>query len=451
MKAVILIGGPQKGTRFRPLSFDLPKPLFPVAGCATLEHLIDACAKVTEIKEILLIGFYQQDESLSNFITEMVKKYSLNIKYLQEYTSLGTAGGIYHFRDQIRRGNPQAFFLINGDVCGNFDFNEMVSFHCESKRLMTVMVTEATRQQSINYGCIVEDKDTNAILHFVEKPSTFVSTTINCGVYLCDVSLFEYLAKVYRKKHEDSFDEDDVDVSTSQVMINGNNNRLREDKQECISLEKDIVRALAGSDLLYAYHTNKWWSQIKTAASAIYANRHYLALFRETRPTMLAANSPNGPKIIGDVHIHSSAMVDPTATVINNHKFQLFNKFSKQLGPNVSIGPGVKVGAGVRIKESIILGYAVIYDHTLIMHSIVGWKSIIGSWTRVEGTPSDPNPNKPFAKMENQTLFRGDGKLNPSITVLGSNVQVSSEVIVLNSIVLPHKELTRSYKNEIIL
>jgi mannose-1-phosphate guanylyltransferase len=44
----------------------------------------------------------------------------------------------------------------------------------------------------------------------------------------------------------------------------------------------------------------------------------------------------------------------------------------------------------------------------------------IGSWTRVEGTPNDPNPNKPFAKMENLPLFNIDGKLNPSITIVGT-------------------------------
>ena len=39
---------------------------------------------------------------------------------VQEYAPLGTAGGIYHFRDQIRAGNPDAFFVMNGDVCADF-------------------------------------------------------------------------------------------------------------------------------------------------------------------------------------------------------------------------------------------------------------------------------------------------------------------------------------------
>lgn len=54
------------------------------------------------------------------------------------------------------------------------------------------------------------------------------------------------------------------------------------------------------------------------------------------------------------------------------------------------------------------------------MYSVVGRDSRIGAWSRVEGTPCDPNPNKPFAKMDNLPLFNSNGKLNPSITILGT-------------------------------
>lgn len=57
-------------------------------------------------------------------------------------------------------------------------------------------------------------------------------------------------------------------------------------------------------------------------------------------------------------------------------------------------------------------------DHCCVLNSIVGWDSTIGRWARVEGTPSDPNPNDPFAKIDSETLFR-DGGLTPSITILG--------------------------------
>lgn len=97
------------------------------------------------------------------------------------------------------------------------------------------------------------------------------------------------------------------------------------------------------------------------------------------------------------------------------------------MGPNVSIGPEVTIGPGVRIRESIVLAKATIEDHSLILHSIIGQNSHVGRWARIEGTPSDPDPNKPFAKMENPPLFNENGRLNPSITILG-NLKLKAKV-----------------------
>lgn len=64
-----------------------------------------------------------------------------------------------------------------------------------------------------------------------------------------------------------------------------------------------------------------------------------------------------------------------------------------------------------------------------MLNSIVGWGSTIGKWARVEGTPSDPNPNDPYAKIDSETLFR-DGKLTPSITILGNFIGHHHEYIM---------------------
>lgn len=120
------------------------------------------------------------------------------------------------------------------------------------------------------------------------------------------------------------------------------------------------------------------------------------------------------------------------------------------LGPNVSIGEGVTIGEGVRLRESIVLHGATLQEHTCVLHSIVGWGSTVGRWARVEGTPNDPNPNDPRAHMDSESLFK-DGKLLPAITILGCRVRIPAEVLILNSIVLPHKELSRSFTNQIIL
>uniref|UniRef100_A0A674P0M3 GDP-mannose pyrophosphorylase Aa n=1 Tax=Takifugu rubripes TaxID=31033 RepID=A0A674P0M3_TAKRU len=391
LKAVILIGGPQKGTRFRPLSFEVPKPLFPVAGVPMLQHHIEACVKVPNMKEILLVGFYQPNEELNKFLLNVQQEFKISIRYLQEYSALGTAGGIYHFRDQIVAGGPEAFFIMNADVCSAFPLTDI----------------------KIGFA------DGKTVLHYVEKPSTFVSDIINCGIYLFTPDIFQHIGAVFQKNQQD-------------MLLEEPSNGWH--RAEAIRLEQDVFTALAGQGKLYVYKTLSFWSQIKSAGSAIYASRLYLNQYHTSHAERLATNEEGGPKICGNVYIHPTANIDPTAV----------------LGPNVSIGTGVTIGAGVRVRESIILHGATLQDHSCVLNSIVGWDSTIGKWARVEGTPSDPNPNDPYAKIDSETLFR-DGKLTPSITILGCNVNIPSEVVILNSIVLPHKDLNRGFKNQIIL
>lgn len=120
------------GTRFRPLSLDIPKPLFPVAGLPLIQHHIEAITTVPAVKEILLIGYYTPQQ-MQEFVSSLRQYNSVSIRYLQEFTPLGTAGGMYHFRDQIRCGNPEAFFVMNGDVCADFPLTELYEFHKQRK------------------------------------------------------------------------------------------------------------------------------------------------------------------------------------------------------------------------------------------------------------------------------------------------------------------------------
>jgi len=67
----------------------------------------------------------------------------------------------------------------------------------------------------------------------------------------------------------------------------------------------------------------------------------------------------------------------------------------------------------------LLKSFSYFQNHCCVLYSIIGWNSQVGDWTRIEGTPNDPNPNKPFAKLEAIPTFTNDGKLNPSITVIG--------------------------------
>lgn len=99
----------------------------------------------------------------------------------------------------------------------------------------------------------------------------------------------------------------------------GNGNRK---EAAVIYLEIDVLMPLAGTGRVFALQTNNWWSQLKTAGSAIYANRHYLDLYHSQHMDQLAQEDFVGEKgkekrcnVIGDVYVHPTATVHTTATV----------------------------------------------------------------------------------------------------------------------------------------
>lgn len=161
------------------------------------------------------------------------------------------------------------------------------------------MSTEATKQQSIHYGCLVIDSQTGAVNHYVEKPSSYVSTYINCGVYICSLDVFPRIAAVFH--------------SRDNLNYNSNGNGHNRD-QGYIEWEREVLTNLAGTGKIYALPLSNWWSQIKTAGSAIYANRHFLELYKYS-DNDIKDNTSNVCNIIGHVFIHPTASIHPTATV----------------------------------------------------------------------------------------------------------------------------------------
>ena len=84
--------------------------------------------------------------------------------------------------------------------------------------------------------------------------------------------------------------------------------------------------------------------------------------------------------------------------------------------------PGLKGCKTVVVVVNDYFWLFSVQEHCCILYSILGWNTIVGPWTRIEGTPFDPNPNKPFAKLELEDLFLPNGRLSPSITIIGKEL-----------------------------
>lgn len=221
-------------------------------------------------------------------------------RYLREYQALGTAGGIYHFRDEILRNKPEQFYVLHADIACSFPLNELYQAHMKHRGLCTILSTKVPKEQSLKFGCLIAKPETNEVLHYVEKPEFFLSQLISCGVYLFDTGIFGEIQKAMERK-KDQAAEDDMDGS-------GRDEKLR--------LEQDLISPLSASHKLYMYETHEFWRQIKTAGSAVPANAAFLEQFSKQQPERLRKRGvAGGPEIIGAVYIHPSAQIDPTAKV----------------------------------------------------------------------------------------------------------------------------------------
>ncbi|KAI7176881.1 GDP-mannose pyrophosphorylase A [Hortaea werneckii] len=424
-KAVVLVGGPSRGTRFRPLSLDLPKPLFEVAGHSIISHCFAAIAKVPSIREVFIVGYY--DESVfRDFIKDCSRTHPhITIKYLREYQALGTAGGLYHFRDAILKGRPDRFFVLNADVCCSFPLEQMLQLFEEKDAESVILGTRVPKDAATNFGCIVSDSHSKRVLHYVEKPESYISDLINCGVYLFSTEAIFPSIKSAIKRRTDrprlvSYPSGEA---LDRTFVQHDEEEEGE-RNEVIRLEQDILSDLADSRQFYVLETKDFWRQIKTAGSAVPANALYLMKAFQSQSEELA---PPSATILPPVFIHPTAHVDPTA----------------KLGPNVSIGPRANIGAGVRIKEAIVLEDAEIRHDACVLYAIIGWSSRVGPWARVEGTPTPVR--------EHSTSVVKNGVKVQSITILGKECVVGEEARVQNCVCLPFKELKRDVANEVIM
>eukprot|EP01018_Ginkgo_biloba_P014052 Gb_40673 [translate_table: standard] len=406
--AVIMVGGPTKGTRFRPLSLNLAKPLFPLAGQPMMHHPILACKKIPNLAQIYLIGFYEERE-FTLYVSSISNELKIPVRYLREDKPHGSAGGLYNFKDLIMEDDPTNIFLLNCDVCCSFPLADMLEAHKRYGGMGTILVIKVSAESASQFGELVADPATSELLHYAEKPETFVSDRINCGVYIFTPDIFFAIQDVSAQRK----DRATMRRVSSFEALQSATKTLPTDY---VRLDQDILTPLAGKKKLYTYETLDFWEQIKTPGMSLRCSSLYLSQYRRTSPGLLAkSDGGRTATIVGDVYIHPSAKVHPTA----------------KIGPNVSISANARIGAGVRLIGCIILDDVEIKENSIVMHSIVGWKSSVGRWSRVQG--------------------EGNYTLKLGITILGEDVTVEDEVVVVNCIVLPHKTLNVSVQEEIIL
>ncbi len=179
MKAVILAGG--KGTRLRPFTSVIPKPLVPVGDRTILEILISSLRQYGITDLVLCV----------NHMSALIRAYfgdgarwGVNIAYSEETTVLGTVAPVKLVADL-----PDDFLVMNGDLLTDLNFEDFYRCHIRSQRLLTIATCQ--RLSKIDFGVIEVDRKRNIATGFREKPVHQV--TVSMGVYAFSRNLLKYV------------------------------------------------------------------------------------------------------------------------------------------------------------------------------------------------------------------------------------------------------------------
>jgi NDP-sugar pyrophosphorylase family protein len=226
MQAIIMAGG--AGSRLRPLTNSIPKPMVPIIDKPVLELIVRHLKKY-DVTDIAMTLGYKSEVIMETFGDG--SRYGVDIRYFVEPKPLGTAGGVKN-ASSFLRGD---FIVISGDAVTDIDISDMYRFHLEKEALITLACKEVDNPAGM--GVIKADID-GKIMEFIEKPEHTAEKLVNTGIYIMGVKALELIP--------DGF--------------------------------YDFGRNLLPSmkEGLYAYETHSFWSDIGTLAS-YYLTNHYVA------------------------------------------------------------------------------------------------------------------------------------------------------------------------------
>ncbi|KDO35843.1 hypothetical protein CISIN_1g046608mg, partial [Citrus sinensis] len=255
MKALILVGG--FGTRLRPLTLSVPKPLVDFANKPMILHQIEALKAVGVTEVVLAINY--QPEVMLNFLKEFEKKLEIKITCSQETEPLGTAGPLALARDKLIDDSGEPFFVLNSDVISEYPLKQMIEFHRGHGGEASIMVTKV--DEPSKYGVVVMEETMGKVEKFVEKPKNFVGNKINAGIYLLNPSVL-----------------DRIELKPT-------------------SIEKEVFPEIAVENKLFAMVLPGFWMDIGQPKDYITGLRLYLDFLQKNSSSKLAT----GSNIIGNV------------------------------------------------------------------------------------------------------------------------------------------------------
>jgi NDP-sugar pyrophosphorylase family protein len=190
MKAVIMAGG--FGTRLRPLTCNLPKPMVCIANKPMMEHIVTLLKK-HGFSDLVVLLYFQAEDIISYFGDG--SKWGVKIQYVTAAENYGTAGSVKNAQGFLN----DRFLVISGDVLTDVDLREAVDFHVKKQAQATMVLTR--KENPLPYGVVITSEN-GEIDRFLEKPTwgEVFSDTVNTGIYILEPEILE---KIPQQKNFD--------------------------------------------------------------------------------------------------------------------------------------------------------------------------------------------------------------------------------------------------------
>jgi mannose-1-phosphate guanylyltransferase len=344
MKAIVLVGG--EGTRLRPLTETVPKPLLPVMDRPFLGHVLDHLAR-HGTDEVVLSSPYLES-TFEPFIASRLGS-APAISWITEAEPLGTGGAIVNALDHL--GTADAVIALNGDILTDLDLTAMLAFHRERGASVTISLTHV--EDARPFGLVPTD-DEGRVAEFLEKPAAPVPGDVNAGTYVLDPSALHGFAR-----------------------------------GENVSIERQIFPAVIGDGRpVFGFLSHAYWMDLGTPEKYLQGHfdifegkveglRYPAPWVHDTAEVSLRAHLGRWVAAGPGVAIDADAQVEDSVLL-----------------------PGARVGAGARVRTSIVGPGASVGADATVTGSVLGAGASVAGGTvledgRVSSGRPPPGPGRP--------------------------------------------------------
>jgi mannose-1-phosphate guanylyltransferase len=324
MKAMVLAAG--LGTRLRPLTYEITKPMVPVLDRPVMEHIVELLGRH---------GFNEVVANLHYFPDSIREYFGERLQYRFEDELLGTAGGVRGCADFF---GDEPFLVISGDALTDIDLTRFVERHRSTGGVATLAVKKVA--DTSEYGVVLHDKD-GRITGFQEKPAPeeALSDLGNCGIYMFEAKIFDYFPS-----------------------------------RPFVDWANDVFPVLLENDVPFHIHElQEYWNDVGSLAElrqgtfdALRGELHLGVEGEEISPGVVVAD---GRELGPDVEAEGPVWIGADVSV---------GAGARLMGP-VVLGDGASIGERAQLRESIVFPGSEVAPEAILIGAIAGHSGILQS------------------------------------------------------------------------